>query len=80
MVDERRVTVMGLVGGALVIGGGRVPRLSTAYLLLSLFGLTLFPAVFSKQTTLTLHGGSCRTSGCKTLDSWATGQNASHGV
>ena len=52
MVDERHGTVPGLVGGTArrrFIGGGRVPRRSTAYLLLSLFGgLTLFPAVFFK--------------------------------
>ena len=30
MVDARRVAVIGLVGGALVIGGGRLPRLSRA--------------------------------------------------
>ena len=46
MVDGRHVTVMGLVGDALVIDGGRVPRLSTAYLLLSLFGLTVFSCGF----------------------------------
>ena len=45
MVDERHGTVPGLVGGTArrrFIGGGRGPRLSTAYLLLSLFGLTVF--------------------------------------
>ena len=38
MADGRRVTVKGLVGGTACrrfIGGGRVPRLSTASLLLS---------------------------------------------
>ena len=51
MVGERRVTVLGLVGGALVIGGGRVPRLSTAYLLLSLVGLTVFSCGFWTYVT-----------------------------
>ena len=51
MVDERRVTVIGLVGGALGIHRRRARAASfiTAYLLVSLFGLTVFLWLFGRM-------------------------------